>query len=346
MLIPTESRIIGGMFGLGEISNPNRSMPSFLRGNPVLLANARSGIAFLIELLSPAHVWMPSYLCGIMVEAVDKRRTAVKFYEVNYDLSLPSLSWLDSVERNDLVVLVDYFGFPSDSQCINRARERGARVLEDACQALLSEGVGRLSDFTLFSPRKFLGVPDGGILICNHEITYDNSKMAPPPPAWWLKAFSASVFRRDFDLHGGDRRWFELFQETEDDGPIGPYAMSEFSRMLLQHNFDYSMIAEKRVKNYELLAYELKKFALFPSLLCGVVPLGFPIRVKERDRVRQALFGQEIYPPVHWPIQGVVPEGFSDSHRLASEIVTLPCDQRYDSSDMERMIRCVSEAMK
>lgn len=345
MLVPTMPRIIGGMFGLGETSNPSRSMPPFLRGNSILLANARSGIALLIELLSPAHVWMPSYLCEVMIKAVDELRTSVKFYEVDYDLSLSSSEWLDSVQPNDLVVLIDYFGFPSDPYWIKLAKERGARVLEDGCQALLSEEAGRFSDFVLFSPRKFVGVPDGGILVYNHEIACDAIKIETPPSAWWLKAFSASVLRRDFDLHGGNRRWFELFQETEDEGPIGPYAMSEFSRVLLQHGFDYSMIAEKRVENYELLANELREFALFPSLPSGVVPLGFPIRVKDRDRVRQVLFSHEIYPPVHWPIQGVVPEEFSDSHKLASEIMTLPCDQRYGEDDMMRMIAVVLKEM-
>ncbi len=46
----------------------------------------------------------------------------------------------------------------------------------------------------------------------------------------------------------------------------------------------------------------------------------------------------EIYPAVHWPIADVVPPEFETSHRLAGEIMTLPCDQRYDRSDMERIL--------
>jgi hypothetical protein len=70
----------------------------------------------------------------------------------------------------------------------------------------------------------------------------------------------------------------------------------------------------------------------------GVVPLGFPVRLKERDRVRQALFDARIYPPVHWPIAEVVPNEFGASHQLATEIMTLPCDQRYGAPDVERMV--------
>lgn len=251
-----------------------------------------------------------------------------------------------SIQPNDLVVLIDYFGFPCDPYCANRAKERGAWVLEDACQALLSGETGKYSDFVLFSPRKFLGVPDGGILVCRRDIGCDAIRLEDPPPEWWLKAFSASLLRREFDLYGGDRHWFRLFQETEPGGPIGHYGMSEFSRIILQNYFDCSMIARKRVENYRLLLDKLRDFALFPSLPPHVVPLGFPIRIKDRDRVHQALFAHEIYPPVHWPIEGVVPGKFESSHRLSAEIMTLPCDQRYDGTEMARMAECLLEEVR
>jgi dTDP-4-amino-4,6-dideoxygalactose transaminase len=343
----TRPRIVGGMFGLEETSGPIDAKPPFLNSKvSFLLTNASSGIAFLIRLLSPAQVWLPSYLCDSMIDAVDKSIATVKFYEVDYNLALPSFEWTDGIRPNDLVVLIDYFGFSCNASCIARIKDQGAWVLEDACQSLLSREMGLFSDFVLYSPRKFLGVPDGGILASNHEIAFDTVKLQNPPTEWWLKAFSASVLRREFDLYDGNRRWFELFQETEDEAPIGPYAMSELSRMLLQHSFDYSMIAHKRVENYQLLADKLNHLALFPSLPPEVVPLGYPIRVKNRDRVRHALFDQKIYAPVHWAIEGIVPKKFKDSHRLAGDIMTLPCDQRYDSRDMKRMVRCVSEALK
>lgn len=343
----TRPGIIGGMFGLEETSDPIEAKPSFLNSKVILpLSNASSGISLLIRLLSPAHVWLPSYLCDSMIDAVDKSIATIKFYEVNYNLALPSFEWMEGIQPKDLVVLIDYFGFSCDASCIARAKEQGAWVLEDACQALLSRETGLFSDFVLYSPRKYLGVPDGGILASNHEIASDTIRLQNPPAEWWLKAFSAAVLRREFDLYDGDRRWFELFQETEDEAPIGPYAMSELSWMLLQHSFDYSMIAHKRVENYQLLANKLNHLALFPSLPPEVVPLGFPIRVKNRDRVRHALFDRKIYAPVHWSIEGIVPGKFKDSHRLAGDIMTLPCDQRYDSRDMKRMVRCVSEVVK
>ena len=342
----TEPHIIGGMFGLEYITNLNNCAPSFLRSRNILLANARSGISLLIELLLPHRVWLPSYLCSVILKAIDENMTSVKFYEVNYNLAVPSLEWLDNVQKGDLVVLIDYFGFSCDSFCAIQAKERGAWVLEDACQALLSAEVGQSSDFVLFSPRKFLGIPEGGILVVNYEIDLQGVNLKSPPADWWLKAFYATVLRREFDLYGGSRRWFQLFRETNAEGPIGHYAMSEFSKILLMHGFDYSTIAKRRVDNYRTLSDKLSNLALFPKLSSGVVPLGFPIRVRNRDQVRQMLFDHEMYPPLHWPIQDVVPEKFKESHQLASEIMTLPCDQRYNSSDMNRMAQLVCEVLE
>jgi dTDP-4-amino-4,6-dideoxygalactose transaminase len=159
-----------------------------------------------------------------------------------------------------------------------------------------------------------------------------------------LEALRASILRREFDLYGGARGWFDLFQKSEAEAPCGAFAMSEFSRTLLLNCFDYSEIGERRRENYRVLNDALRRFAVFPDLPAGVVPLGFPIRARDRDRLRHALFDRGIYPPIHWPIEGVVPPEFESSHRLAARILTLPCDQRYDGSDMERMARVVLEA--
>jgi hypothetical protein len=151
------------------------------------------------------------------------------------------------------------------------------------------------------------------------------------------------VLRGEFDTYGGSRRWFELFQESENRAPMGHYAMSEFSRNLLRCGFDYEQISNRRRSNYAALSNPLRRLAVFPDLPEGVVPLGFPIRSSGRRRIREHLFANEIYPSIHWAIEGLVPSEFGASHRLAGDILTLPCDQRYDVAEMERVARRVLE---
>lgn len=160
----TRARIIGGVLGLAEPLPVIGAQPPFLGERDYCLVNARSGLALLVDLMSPGQVWMPSFICEVMLRAVQNRGTRQRFYEVDHDLAMTSQDWLEDVREGDIIVLIDYFGFPADSSCAAAAKQQGAWILEDACHGLLSGIVGQLSDFVLFSPRKFLGVPDGGIL--------------------------------------------------------------------------------------------------------------------------------------------------------------------------------------
>ena len=332
-----QNSIIGGLFGLECGPQPHTPAPPFLTGKEIFFVNARSAIWLLIDRLRPLRVWVPSYLCGAITRAIDPDMTAVRFYEVDYDLKVRSAQWVSKVMSGDMVIFIDYFGFSYDRQLGVCVKEKGAWVLEDAAQALLSTHVGTPSDFVLFSPRKWIGVPDGGILRVPEGSPLNEISFEAPPALWWLKAFQASILRREFDDGLPNREWFKLFREAERSGPIGPYAMSQLSRTILSHSVDYSATIQRRIDNYRTLLAGLAEYAIFQKLEASVVPLGFPVRVARRDMVLQALFNHQIYPPVHWPIDGVVPSEYEDNHRLASHIMTLPCDQRYGREDMERI---------
>lgn len=329
--------IIGGMFALESWRDSQSTLPVFLTGTEIFLANARSGIWLLVNQLRPRHVWVPSYLCHTILQAVDTSVTRICFYETNYDLDIPSNGWLSRVIKGDLVLFIDYFGFSYNREYGYRVKEKGAWVLEDACQALLSSYVREPSDFVLFSLRKWIGVPDGAVMRIPKNSPLADISLEPPINAWWLRALRATMLRREFDDGLPSREWFRIFRETEDSSPTGPYAMSQLSQAILRHAVDFPLIEKTRIDNYKSLSALLAKYALFPSLGPDVVPLGFPVRVRRRDEIRNAMFDHEIYPPIHWLIDGVVPPHFEDSHRLAGDIMTLPCDQRYTGEDMRRI---------
>jgi dTDP-4-amino-4,6-dideoxygalactose transaminase len=335
------SHIIGGVFGLeieiGRDSASAAARPPILTGPHLRLATARSAFTLLAKTLRPAKIWLPSYLCGVVLDAFAASGSRANFYAVGADLNISEDAWLEEVETGDMVVFIDYFGFNAWDRFGQQAEERGAWVVEDACQAMLNFHFSEYADYVIASPRKFIGVPDGGILMAQDGASLPPEKLLPPPQEWWLDALKASQLRAEFDRHGGDRQWFELFRKTDHHGPTEPRSMSELSSLLLDHAMDYQGIAEFRRRNFRWLAAALPDFALFHELSVDAVPLGFPVRLCERDRVRQSLFDREIYPPVHWPIQDIVPAEFQSSHRLAQEIMTLPCDQRYSLEDMKRL---------
>jgi hypothetical protein len=329
--------IIGGLFGLESAPQLQTLTPPFLSERDVFLVNARSGIWLLVNRLRPPQVWVPSYLCHTIAGAIDTNVTVLRFYEVDYDLKVRSNQWVSEVMSGDMVIFIDYFGFSYDRQLGVCVKEKGAWVIEDACQALLSSHVGILSDFVLFSLRKWIGVPDGGVLRLPANFSLIDIPLETPDASWWLKALHAAILRREFDDGLPTREWFRIFREAEDTAPTGPYAMSQLSRAIIEHSVDYAIIAEKRIQNYRTLLDRLAAYAIFPKIEPDVVPLGFPLRDAKRDAVRQALFERQMYPPVHWLIEDVVPPEYEGSHRLARQIMTLPCDQRYGPEDMERI---------
>lgn len=332
-----QQRVVGGMFGLADLHELQPATPPpFLHPRDILTHSARSGLRLLLTELQPERIWLPSFLCpAILTETAGLAKHS--FYEPGLDLRGADRKWIRKVQEGDFVLLIDYFGFRPDPELLAELGNREAILLEDACQALLTESVGQGTDYVLYSPRKFLGVPDGGILSRRGGTVVPRAKLIPAPDVWWLTAYTAGLQRRVFDQAGGSRKWFELFQQSEAELPGGNFSMSKLTHRLLQYAFNYTEIATQRRANYRFLLERLAEFAIFPELPEGVVPLGFPIRLRNRDEVRERLFAIDVFPPIHWSVHNLVPGKFIDSCRLAGEIMTLPCDQRYEGRSLSRM---------
>jgi hypothetical protein len=338
-------KIIGGKFGLPVDFSGSGEIPGFLKGDPQLLFNARSGIKLIVDSLRPRKIWLPTYLCPTILGAVGPHNPAIRYFPVDDHLKIKAYQFLKDLEAGDLLIFIDYFGFPTDHELISGLHNKGVILLQDCCQNLFFDPENSQADFCLYSPRKFVGIPDGGMLHVRPGTNFELPSLIPPPVEILYDLFRAIILRRDFDLRGGDRKWHDLFHSAESRHFAGHHAMSELTSMLLHKAFDYDKIMETRRDNFRLLARELQHIAIYNELPDDVVPLGFPIRIKERDRVQQFLFSRNIYPPVHWRITDYVPKRYRDSHQVSSEILTLPCDQRYSEADMVLMVEAVIDGL-
>jgi dTDP-4-amino-4,6-dideoxygalactose transaminase len=342
-------KIIGGMFGLPRSlvpsHNPALDQWPFLAAESLGYANARCALYALLSRLTPRRLWVPSYCCPTILQPARVRSIPFQFFAVDGHLQ-PSPAFVEEVVRGDVVLLIDYFGFPTDAGLSKALRERGAWVIVDASQALLSRHVCVDAHYVLYSPRKMVEVPDGGILVmCNGAegpLAPENSLLTP----WQQVLIEAAIERRDFDLRGGERRWYDLFRQAAAIAPAGLHRMSDLTAAILRTVIPYNEVAARRCRNFELLNQRLRPWGLFQELPNGTVPLGYPIRVKHRRSLCEALFAQAIYPPVHWDLAGVVPAAFTASIELSQETLTIPCDQRYDEADMERVAQAVLQAIQ
>ena len=107
---------------------------------------------------------------------------------------------------------------------------------------------------------------------------------------------------------------------------------------------DFAEAAARRRANFGVLLEALEESEAVTPLLrelpAGVSPLALPVRIDggRRDTLRAELVRRRIFCPVHWPLPPEIDEQrFSEEHRLASEMLGLPLDQRYGAADMQRL---------
>ena len=343
MASPGSLRMIGGKFGLetGRTERRSRSISSFLGdGECHFFINARSALMALIGKLDPQRIWLPSFFCPSMLQGMGDWRSKLEFFSVDEWLNVGLEDDLSLVSKGDVVVLIDYFGFRAPDEIVLNLASKGVVVIEDACQALLSEDRLPGAHFLLFSPRKYFGFPDGGILVNRTDSPLKFANLQPPPENWLQRNINGLRLRSSFDAGDSESRaWFDVIQNAEKHIPVGLYAMSEISRGMLEtHGNPNDSIIQRR-QNFEILANELEDWNVCGKLPKNVVPMAFPVKLKNRDVVQKGLFLQEIFPAIHWHLEGVIPPRFKRSLRLSREIMTLPCDQRYAPSDMLSMAR-------
>jgi hypothetical protein len=328
--------IIGGVFGLEPVSEAK--CDSIFSQSAKYFLSFRCAIYRLCQQLRPGTAWLPSYLCSAMLDPFRRLSVPIRYYSAGPNFETEPVEWTAEVMRGDLVLVVHYFGFANSRFPAGELKSRGAIIVEDSSQGLFLEQRYPESVSIVYSPRKFLGVPDGGLMVCGSLDSLDAEFLEEPPFDWWRNGLAVIQMRREFDLCGGENRWFQLYQQVEQTFPLGPYRSSDLTRAILEGGTDYLFIRRARRENYLALLERLKNFALFPELDEATVPLGFPVcvDVSKRDRILADLYGRRIYPPVHWRITGIVPEEYRESHSLSERILTLICDQRYTPIDMAR----------
>ncbi len=120
---------------------------------------------------------------------------------------------------------------------------------------------------------------------------------------------------------------------------MGGTLLKHMSR--LTHNIlgaiDYASVAEARNTNFEYLHDNLGRTnTLTIRMPCG--PYAYPYYVENGSEVRKRLAGRKIYVPTLWPNVLSESDKASTEYIFASNILPLPCDQRYGIDDMKYIV--------
>ena len=147
-------KAIGGYHGLELPFLDSKLDQSTVRTN-----SARSAIKVILKAINAKKVWLPAYTCDAVVEAVKNLDIAFEHYQISPTFDVDAAVRLG---KGEYILIVDYFGTSGDAVKRSLKRFGYVNTIVDCSQAYFSEHTGALA--TVWSPRKFFGLPDGGLL--------------------------------------------------------------------------------------------------------------------------------------------------------------------------------------
>lgn len=319
------TRAIGGYFELELPASQGERYPQARA-----FQSARAAFLALLLTGKPSRVWMPWYLCDSMIEpllmaGIDVARYRIdETFAISDELTLAANEWL---------LYVNYFGICQAN--VERVLTQFPRhqVIIDNAQAFFSPAQDCLA--TIYSPRKFFGVPDGGYLVTPLQVPMPE-QLDTQSPGRCLHLLK----RITLDPESG---YPDYLVAEESLIRQSPRQMSQLTRRLLATQ-DYLEAHRKRRENFDFLDQHLSKHNQFqPHLGRMDAPLCYLLR-GARPGAREHLIRNRIFVPTYW--RDVLKEGLLApplERSLSANDLCLPCDQRYDVDDMKRIIDVLSE---
>ena len=294
-----------------------------------LVFSGRTAIESVLRKIPDAHsVLIPSYCCDSMIVPFRDAGMEVRHYSVN---------WADGLKTElndsaDILLWCNYFGYR------NEIPDFDGFIIEDITHSFLSEKqCHEHSDFLVASLRKWEPIHCGGYCsVDSHgekpSVQFVNDKnFAMEMKAEYLQDLEESKKTKYLQLFGNCNKWLA-------DNYSGLSIDSWSKEYLLR--VDVEKQRNIRRQNAHILYDGLKDKIcfLFPEgdMDC---PLFVPVLLKNRDEVRRYLTNNKIYCPVHWPKPDSAESNIYDME------LSLICDQRYGTEDMERIVSVLSEGI-
>ena len=307
---------------IGGYLEMERYLGSLYHDGAIPLNCGRGCLSYLIELHDIKEIWLPDYLCESVEEQCVVDQVEVRRYEIGANFQP---KWETIASNQGYLYLVDYYG-----SLLDETIDRGLELFEGKIIVDETQGFFRLPKprvDTLYTTRKYFGVPDGGFVYVDQPLDRALEK-------------DESRTRMNYLLgrfEGTASEFFSEAQENNDAVSIG-YAreMSAITENLLR-SLDYDAIIAKRENNYRYLDQLLSHLNPL-EVEMPIGPFAYPFLVKDGPAARALLAAQKIYIPTLWPnvvgdqaVSGIARE-------YATNILPLPVDQRYDTEDMQFIV--------
>ena len=286
----------------------------------IALNSGRNCLRYLIRGRKIKRIWLPKLLCSAISDTCKEENVQILYYSIDKQLR-PVLP--QSLE-GDWLYLINYYGQYSVEE-IRHLDRIYKNIIVDNVQAFYTKPIEGLD--TIYTCRKFFGVPDGGYLYTDCAL----SEILQKDESYDELTFLAGRLERSAN------EFYSAYRENEqriDELPLR--RMSMVTQNLLR-GIDYEQIKKERERNFSYLHEQLRSVNQL-ELCLPDGPYMYPLLVKDGAEIRRSMQEKRIYIPTLWP--NVLQECPIDSleYQYATDILPIPVDQRYDIGDMETIV--------
>lgn len=310
---------IGGYFEL-ENTGTGRDFP---HNDGIFLNTGRNALEYI--LLSITHIskiYVPYYTCEVILEPLHKLNIQYAFYHINQNLEIAEDIILNDGEY---IIVTNYFGI-KDNYILYLANKYGERLIVDNAQALYAKHLDEIK--TIYSPRKFVGIADGGIAFTDNGPDISNFDIDDSS-----KHNSHLLIRKNF----GAEKGYAAFRENSKKLANSPIKRMSTETTLLLNKIDFEKIKEIRIGNFSYLHNILKDFNILkiPEISTFECPMVYPLYTNSPN-LRKNLIDNKIFVAQYWPNVPKWTNGIESD--MTKSIIPLPIDQRYGINSMEKIL--------
>lgn len=316
---------IGGYFELELFDNG-----SFPHESGYCVNSGRNALELILSNIGDITLlWIPLYTCDVILEPLEKLQIPYNFYHIDHNLEASQDILLN---KGEYILITNYFGI-KDDYVLRMAKKYGERIIVDNSQAFLADSVKGIRMF--YSPRKFVGVPDGGIAVTPEILDLNEFKVD-------CSYDRCSHLLKRYDC--GASEGYSDFRRNALGFVKKPICrMSNLTKALLS-NINFKALKERRLENFLFLHRRLgnTNSLKIPSFSDFACPMIYPYYTEETS-MRVRLIENKVYVPTYWP--NVLKWCTSDEleYNLTNNIIPLPIDQRYGMQEMESILNIIGK---
>ena len=245
----------------------------------IALNSGRNGLRYLIRGRTIKRIWLPKLLCSAISDTCKEESVEILYYSIDKQLR-PVLP--QSLE-GDWLYLINYYGQYSVEE-IRHLGQIYKNIIVDNVQAFYTKPIDGLD--TIYTCRKFFGVPDGGYLYTDCTL----SKILQKDESYDRLTFLAGRLERSAN------EFYSAYRENEqriDELPLR--RMSMVTQNLLR-GIDYERIKKDRERNFSYLHENLRSINQL-ELCLPDGPYMYPLLVKDGAEIRRSMQEKRIYIP-------------------------------------------------